>query len=95
VNILAPIGRTPVVELRRIVADGSGRVLSDAFSREKRDNLVEVPSEDGRTTRALIERMIATAAERCAAPNTFYADQFNNPDAAAGDSALEGELWEQ
>jgi cysteine synthase A len=77
-------------------------VTSDAFSREKRDHMralgatvVELPSEGGRTTRELIERMIARAAELSAAPNTFYADQFRNPDAAEGYAPLAEEMWEQ
>jgi cysteine synthase A len=74
-------------------------VTSDAFSREKRDHMralgarvVEVPSEGGRTTRELIERMVARAAELAAAPNTFCADQFRNPDAAGGYAPLAEEL---
>lgn len=77
-------------------------VSSDAFSREKRDQMrafgatvVELPSEGGRTTRELIQRMMARAAELAAAPGAFYADQFRNPDAAAGYAPLAGELWEQ
>jgi cysteine synthase A len=77
-------------------------VTSDAFSREKRDhmralgaNVIELPSEGGRTTRELIQRMIAKAAELSAAANTFCADQFNNPDAAGGYTALAEEFWEQ
>jgi cysteine synthase A len=77
-------------------------VTSDAFSREKRDHMralgatvIELPSEAGRTTRELIQRMIAAAAELSAAPNAFYADQFNNPDAAAGYASLAEEMWEQ
>jgi cysteine synthase A len=77
-------------------------VTSDAFSREKRDHMralgaevVELPSEGGRTTRELIERMIAKAAELAAAPGAFYADQFRSPDAAAGYAPLAEELWTQ
>jgi cysteine synthase len=77
-------------------------VTSDAFSREKRDHMralgatiVELASEGGRTTRELIQRMIARAAELSAAPGAFYADQFNNPDAAAGYAPLAEELWAQ
>jgi cysteine synthase A len=164
-GILASVGRTPVIELRRVVPGGCARVVvkleshnptgsmkdrmalavvdgaaasgrlvpggtvveytggstgtslafvcaamgyavtlvtSDAFSREKRDHMralgatvVELPSEGGRTTRELIQRMMARAAELSAAPNTFCADQFNNPDAAAGYAPLAEELWEQ
>jgi cysteine synthase A len=77
-------------------------VTSDAFSREKRNHMralgakvIEVPSEGGKTTKELIQHMMARAAELSARPNTFYADQFNNPDAAGGYSPLAGELWEQ
>jgi cysteine synthase A len=77
-------------------------VTSDAFSREKRDHMralgatvVEIPSDEGKTTRKLIQSMIARAAELSAAAGSFYADQFNNPDAAAGYAPLAEELWEQ
>jgi cysteine synthase A len=77
-------------------------VSSDAFSREKRDHMralgatvVEVPSEGGGTTKELIRKMIAEAAERSAAPGGYYADQFNNPHAAAGYAPLAEEMWEQ
>lgn len=77
-------------------------VTSDAFSREKRDHMralgaevIELASEDGRTTKELIERMIARAAELAARPGAFFADQFNNPDAAAGYAPLADEMWEQ
>jgi cysteine synthase A len=164
-SIVDSIGRTPLVELRRVVPSGCARVLvkleshnptgsmkdrmalsvvdgaaadgrlppsgmvveytggstgtslafvcaargysitlvsSDAFSREKRDHMralgatvVEIPSEGGRTTKELIRSMIAGAAELSAQPGRFYADQFNNPDAAAGYAPLAEELWEQ
>jgi cysteine synthase A len=164
-SILSSIGRTAVVELRRVVPPGAARVLvklechnptgsmkdrmalavvtgavargalapggrvveytggstgtslafvcaalghpvtlvtSDAFSREKRDHMralgaevIELPSEDGRTTRELIRRMIAKADELCTVSGTFCADQFNNPDAAGGYAPLAHELWKQ
>ncbi|MGE5336678.1 MAG: PLP-dependent cysteine synthase family protein, partial [Gemmatimonadota bacterium] len=164
-NVLTSIGRTPLVELRRVVPGGCARVIvklesqnptgsmkdrmalavvngavssgrlapggtiveytggstgtslafvcaamgyrmtvvtSDAFSREKRDhmralgaNVIELPSEGGRTTRELIRRMIDKAAELSRAPDAFYADQFNNTDAAAGYAPLAEELWVQ
>ena len=164
-TILSHIGNTPLVELKRIVPEGSARILvkieshnptgsmkdrmalgvirgaisrgkllkgatvieytggstgtslafvcaamgypvtlvtSDAFSREKRDhmralgaNVIELPSEGGRTTPELIRRMIAKAEELSRQPQTFYADQFNNIDAAAGYAPLAEELWEQ
>lgn len=77
-------------------------VTSDAFSREKRDHMralgaevIELPSEGGRTTKELIERMIARATELSSAPGAFFADQFNNPDAAAGYRPLAEEVWRQ
>ena len=76
-------------------------VTSDAFSQEKRDHMrsfgatvIELPSDGGRTTKELIQRMIAKAAELSARPGSFYADQFNNPDAAAGYVPLANELWQ-
>lgn len=77
-------------------------VTSDAFSREKRNHMrafgatvVEIPSDGGRITKELIQRMMAKAAELSTAPGSFYADQFNNPDAAAGYATLAEELWKQ
>ena len=77
-------------------------VTSDAFSREKRDhmralgaNVLELPSEGGRTTKELIQRMIAEAKELSSSPNSFFADQFNNPDAASGYVSLAEEIWHQ
>lgn len=77
-------------------------VSSDAFSREKRDHMralgadvVEIPSDGGRTTRELIRAMMARAAELSSAAGSFPADQFHNPDAAAGYGPLAEEAWEQ
>jgi len=77
-------------------------VTSDAFSREKRDHMralgatvIEIPSDGGGTTKELIQSMMATAADLSAPPGRFYADQFNNPDAAAGYAPLAEELWKQ
>jgi cysteine synthase A len=77
-------------------------VTSDAFSREKRDHMrafgatvEEIPSEGGKTTKELIQRMIARAAELSVEAGSFYADQFNNPDAARGYAPLAEELWAQ
>lgn len=77
-------------------------VTSDAFSLEKRNHMralgatvIEIPSEGGHTTQDLIQSMMAKAAELSSPPGTFYADQFNNPDAAAGYAPLAEELWEQ
>jgi cysteine synthase A len=57
--------------------------------------VVEIPSEGGRTTKELVQQMIAHAAELSAAPDAFYADQFNNPDAAAGYAPLADEVVDQ
>jgi len=77
-------------------------VTSDAFSREKRDHMralgatvVELPSDGGKTTKELIQRMIAKAAELSAESQTYFADQFNNPDAAAGYAPLADEALDQ
>ena len=77
-------------------------VTSDAFSKEKRDHMralgatvMELPSEGGRTTKELIQRMIAKAKELSSSPGSFFADQFNNPDAAAGYASLAEEIWTQ
>ncbi len=77
-------------------------VSSDAFSREKRDHmralgatLVEIPSGDGRTTPGLIRRMMDRAAQLANEPGSYYADQFNNPDAASGYAPLARELLTQ
>lgn len=77
-------------------------VTSDAFSREKRDHMralgaevIEIASDGGKTTKELIQRMIARATELGSEPGAFFADQFNNPDAAAGYRPLADEVWEQ
>jgi cysteine synthase A len=77
-------------------------VTSDAFSREKRNHMralgatvIEIPSDGGGTTRELIQSMMAKAADLSTLPGRFYADQFNNPDAARGYVPLAGELWDQ
>lgn len=52
-------------------------------------------AKGGRTTKKLIQRMIAEAKELSAAPNSFFADQFNNPDAASGYASMAEEIWDQ
>jgi cysteine synthase A len=164
-DIVASIGKTPLVELRHVVPAGSARVVvkleshnptgsmkdrmaqsvidrassggrlapsgrvveytggstgtslafvcaargftitvvtSDAFSQEKRDHMralgadvVEIPSDGGLTTKRLIQDMMSTAGEISATPGAFFADQFNNPDAAAGYGPLAEEIWDQ
>ncbi|MGI9516351.1 MAG: PLP-dependent cysteine synthase family protein [Pirellulaceae bacterium] len=77
-------------------------VTSDAFSIEKRchmralgADIVEIPSDGGKTTAELIKRMIARAEELGRSPNTVLADQFNNPDAASGYVPLANEILHQ
>ena len=77
-------------------------VTSDAFSREKRDqmsalgaDIVLVPSEDGRTTKKLILEMIETARALSREPNTYWTDQLNNHDSIAGYRTLGEEIWRQ
>ncbi len=77
-------------------------VTSDAFSREKRDQmsalgakLTLVPSEGGKTTKKLILDMIETARVLALAPRTFWTDQLNNADTITGYHALGEEIWTQ
>lgn len=77
-------------------------VTSDAFSREKLDQmralgaeLTLVPSEDGRTTKKLILDMIACARELSATPGTYWTDQLNNLDSISGYYTLAEEIWDQ
>lgn len=77
-------------------------VTSDAFSRERRDQmealgaeLILVPSEGGRTTKRLIEAMIARARELAAEPGAFWVNQLENADTIAGYAGLGEEIWEQ
>ncbi len=77
-------------------------VTSDAFSPEKRDQMAAlgaeltlVPSEGGQTTKKLILDMIEAARKIAADPNTFWADQLNNPDTITGYLALGDEIWRQ
>ena len=76
-------------------------VTSDAFSIEKRHHMralgaevIEVPSDQGKITRELIQAMMARAKALTQGPGAFFADQFNNPDAAAGYHPLAEEIWE-
>jgi len=62
-------------------------VSSDAFAEEKLATMrtlgatVEIiPSKDRKITPELIQAMIARARDLAKAPNTFWTDQFNNPD---------------
>jgi cysteine synthase A len=77
-------------------------VTSDAFSREKRDQmaalgaeLILVPSEGGGTTKQLILDMIETARGLSREPGAFWSNQLENHDTIAGYHALGEEIWEQ
>jgi cysteine synthase len=77
-------------------------VTSDAFSREKLDQMAAlgaeltlVPSEGGLTTRKLILDMIETARAISREPDTFWTDQLNNLDTITGYYALGEEIWAQ
>ena len=70
-------------------------VSSDAFSREKLDQMAAfgaeltlVPSEGGLTTKKLILEMIETARRLSLEPNTYWTDQLNNHDSISGYHAL-------
>jgi cysteine synthase len=77
-------------------------VSSDAFSREKLDQMVAygaeltlVPSEGGRTTRKLILDMIEAARALSRGPRTYWTDQLTNLDSIAGYQPLGEEIWSQ
>ena len=77
-------------------------VTSDAFSREKLDQMAAlgaeltfVPSEGGLTTKKLILDMIEAARQLSQAPGTFWTDQLNNRDSIAGYYPLGEEIWSQ
>jgi cysteine synthase len=77
-------------------------VSSDAFSREKLDQMAAlgaeltlIPSEGGRTTKKLILDMIEAARRLSQAPHTYWTDQLNNYDSIAGYYALGEEIWSQ
>jgi cysteine synthase A len=77
-------------------------VSSDAFSREKLDQmgalgaeLTIVPSDGGRTTKKLILDMIETARALSREPGTYWTDQLNNHDSIAGYYPLGEEVWAQ
>lgn len=81
---------------------GLSIVTSDAFSLEKRDHMramgadvLEIPSDGGGTTKALIQEMMARAENLSSSPGAFFADQFNNPDAASGYVPMAEEIWRQ
>jgi cysteine synthase A len=77
-------------------------VTSDAFSREKLDQMAAlgaeltlVPSEGGLTTKKLILDMIEAARKLSQQPHTYWTDQLNNHDSIAGYYPLGEEIWGQ
>ena len=77
-------------------------VTSDAFSQEKRDQMVAfgaeltlVPSEGGRTTKKLILDMIEAADKISQKSGTYGTDQLNNVDHISGYYPLGEEIWKQ
>lgn len=77
-------------------------VTSDAFSREKLDQMAAlgaeltlVPSEGGLTTKKLILDMIEAARVIAQEPRTYWTDQLHNRDSIAGYHPLGEEIWRQ
>ncbi|HEY3295540.1 MAG TPA: cysteine synthase family protein [bacterium] len=77
-------------------------VSSDAFSREKLDQMTAlgaeltlVRSEGGLTTKKLILDMIEAAREISMEPDTYWTNQLYNEDAIAGYFPLGEEIWNQ
>ncbi len=77
-------------------------VCSDAFAREKIQTMVAfgaepimIASEGGKITPSLMPRLKAEAERLAREPNTFYTDQFNNPDAIEGYKGIATELVKQ
>jgi cysteine synthase A len=77
-------------------------VSSDAFSKEKLQamrafgaEVIVVPSEGGRITPALFDRMKAEIARLAAEPGSYWADQFHNADSFAGYAELGREILAQ
>ena len=75
---------------------------SDAFAQEKLRTMRAfgaelrlIPSDAGKVTPALFERFRAAIADLAAEPDTFWTDQFNNPDALDGYEGIGRELLEQ
>ena len=73
-------------------------VSSDAFAEEKLQTmrafgavLEVVPSVNGKITSELFQVCLARARELAGEPNTFWTDQFNNPDNRAGYHAMADE----
>lgn len=77
-------------------------VSSDAFSEEKRRTMTSlgakldiVPSDGGRTTPDLVPRIKERTRELAGGPETYWTDQFNNPDNPVGQRAMGREILRQ
>jgi cysteine synthase A len=77
-------------------------VSSDAFAEEKLRTMrafgatVEiVPSQDRKITRELIDSLVARARELASEPETYWTDQFNNPDNRKGYHGMAEEILRQ
>jgi cysteine synthase A len=77
-------------------------VTSDAFSREKRDQMAAlgaeitlVPSEGGLSTKKLFLEMIETARAISQTPGTYWVNQLENADIIPGYYGLGEEIWTQ
>ncbi len=77
-------------------------VSSDAFAREKLDTMralggepILLPSENGKITPNLFDRMKAELARQRERPGVFWADQFHNEDGIAGYRSIGEEILEQ
>jgi len=77
-------------------------VTSDAFSREKRDQMAAfgaeltlVPSDNGLSTKQLFLDMMAAAQALSREPGRFWVDQLNNADTIAGYHGLGEEICAQ
>jgi cysteine synthase A len=76
-------------------------VSSDAFAEEKLQTmrafgatLEMIPSDNGRASPELVRNGIARAKELALEPDTFWTDQFNNPDNRAGYATMAREVIE-
>jgi len=76
-------------------------VSSDAFAEEKLQTmrafgatLEMIPSDNGRASPELVRNGLARARELALEPDTFWTDQFNNPDNRAGYAAMAREVIE-
>jgi cysteine synthase A len=77
-------------------------VSSDAFAVEKLKtmrafgaDLTIVPSDGGKITPELINKMIETASQYAAEPNTYWTNQLNNADSLVGYGHIGRELLDQ